>query len=256
MNVLEIYSSLVLKVLLSIAMIYIAFKPKNVKGLLKKLVIFYLTSFAFGGCAFALLYFIRPADILMKNGVLIGTYPLKVALLGGIVGFVIIVIAFKTMKGKFTKRDMFCDLTIFICQKQVTVKAMLDTGNLLKEPISGMPVVVVEGEILKGMIPDIMIENSQSIVNGKWSEELGEEYSSRLKVIPFSSLGKQNGLLLGVKADYIKIETEEKETIQSNIIVGIYDQELSKNHKYTALVGLEILERSEELDESIANIKI
>ena len=68
--------------------------------------IFYLTSFVFGGCAFALLYFVKPQDVLMKNGVYIGTYPIKIALLGGIVGFIITNIAFKIIKNKAKKEKI------------------------------------------------------------------------------------------------------------------------------------------------------
>ena len=73
--ILQIYTNIVFKIIISIIMIYIAFNSKNVKTLLKQLVLFYLVSFAFGGCAFALLYFIKPQNILMKKGILTGTYP-------------------------------------------------------------------------------------------------------------------------------------------------------------------------------------
>lgn len=86
-SILEIYSNIFLKILLSIAMVYIAFNAKNIKQFLKQLMIFYLTSFTFGGVAFALLYFIKPENILMDKGVLIGTYPIKIVLAGGIVRF-------------------------------------------------------------------------------------------------------------------------------------------------------------------------
>ena len=86
-QVLEIYSNFILKIILSIVMVYIAYRAQNLKQLVKQLIFFYLTSFVFGGCAFALLYFIKPQEILMKNGVLVGTYPLKIAILGGIVRF-------------------------------------------------------------------------------------------------------------------------------------------------------------------------
>ena len=76
-------------------MVYIALNPKELKKLAKQLVIFYLTSFVFGGCAFALLYFVKPQDVLMKNGVYIGTYPIKIALLGGLVGFIILILLLK-----------------------------------------------------------------------------------------------------------------------------------------------------------------
>ncbi|MBQ6992694.1 MAG: sigma-E processing peptidase SpoIIGA [Clostridia bacterium] len=60
---LEIFTNTILKIILSIVMIYIAFTPKNTKLLFKQLLIFYLTSFTFGGVAFALLYFISPENI-------------------------------------------------------------------------------------------------------------------------------------------------------------------------------------------------
>ena len=85
MEILEIYSNFIFKIILSIVMVYIAYKAQNIKQLAKQLIFFYLTSFVFGGCAFALLYFVKPQEILMRNGVLVGTYPLKIAILGGIV---------------------------------------------------------------------------------------------------------------------------------------------------------------------------
>ena len=67
MSMMEICSNIFLKIILSIAMTYIAFKPSNIKIFFKELIIFYLTSFTFGGVAFALLYFISPQKILMEK---------------------------------------------------------------------------------------------------------------------------------------------------------------------------------------------
>ena len=67
MSILQIYSNIFLKIMLSITMVHIAFNSKNVKSFLKQLIIFYLTSFTFGGVAFALLYFISPQNILMEK---------------------------------------------------------------------------------------------------------------------------------------------------------------------------------------------
>ncbi len=67
MSILEIYSTIFLKTVLSIAMVYIAFDSKNIKQFFKQLIIFYLTSFTFGGVAFAFLYFVSPQNILMEK---------------------------------------------------------------------------------------------------------------------------------------------------------------------------------------------
>ena len=241
---LEIYSTVLLKVLLSIIMIYISFCPQNIKNMLKQLIIFYLTSFVFGGAAFSLLYIIRPQDILMKNGLLLGTYPLKTVMLAGIVGFLIIVIGFKMVKNKICKKDMFCGLTIKINNKEIETRAMIDTGNLLKEPITNTPVIVVEHTLLYDVIPKEILNNLNEILGGDFnnvSDDIKKEYLLKLKVIPFSSLGKQNGMLLGIKADEVKLVNDENINIKNKVIVGIYNKSLTKRGEYRALVGIEMI---------------
>ena len=251
-QILAAYSNVFMKLILSVVMIYIAYIPKNIKLLAKQITIFYLTSFVFGGTAFALLYFVKPQDILIKDGVFIGTYPLKIALLGGIVGFVITVIAFKVVKYRISKNDMFCEIEIFFGENSVKVRAMLDTGNMLKDPITRMPVIVVEKDILYEIIPYKILDNLEKIIGGDISndfyEEINVEYISKFRVIPFSSLGKQNGLLLGFKASKVITYIDSNEEELKNIIIGIYDKKLSKKDKYNALLGLEILEDSMKVE--------
>lgn len=239
LNIFEAYSNLIFKMILSIVMIYIAYLAKNVKKLFKELIIFYLTSFAFGGISFALLYMINPSQVKVKNGVFVGTYPLKVVLLGGIVGFLTIIIAFKSYKGRMNKKDIYYDIKIKLGDKEVETKAIIDTGNFLKEPITGFPVVVVERSLMYSIIPKCILNNIDEILSGnldKMSEH--EEYISRIRVIPYSSLGNKNGMLLGIKADQIIIENK----IVNNIILGIYKESLTKMGEYRALVGLELVQ--------------
>ena len=257
MEILEIYSNFILKIILSIVMVYIAYNSKDIKSLSKQLIIFYLTSFVFGGCAFALLYFIKPQEILIRNGLFVGTYPLKVALLGGILGFAIVTIAFKLVKTKLRKKDMFCNITIKFKNEEVKTRAMIDTGNMLKDPISRMPVIVVEKNILYKILPDKILNNLNRIIGGDVPNEVYEdenlEYITKFRVIPFSSIGKQNGLLLGFKASKVVVNINGNEEIIENVIVGIYDNKLSRKDSYFALIGLDILEGSEE-NEFIANV--
>ena len=244
MSILEIYSTIILKIFLSIIIIYVAFNPQNIKKLCKELLLFYLTSFVFGGAAFSLIYFIKPQDILMKNGLFIGTYPLKTVFLGAIVGFIVITSAFKIIKTKFTKNTLICKIQIKLNQKEIETKAMIDTGNLLKDPITNMPVIVVENTLLYDVLPKQILNNLENILGGDMSkipEEIKEKYISKLRVIPFSSLGKQNGMLLGIKAEQINIEYEENTSKKENIIVGIYDKKITKRGEYRALIGANLL---------------
>lgn len=236
----EIYSNIFLKLILSFAIVYIAFKPPNLKSFIKHTIIFYLTSFTFGGVAFALLYFVSPQDILYQDGVLIGTYPIKMILAGGILGFIIITVAFKNIKGKFNRKDMFCDITLSEKNKQTKIKAIIDTGNFLKDPLTNLPVIVIEKSKLSMFFPAIVLDNISSIINGE-DIELGE-YASRIRIIPFNSLGKENGLLLGIKVEKIEIEYQDVISKFSNVIIGIYNGVLSRNGRYAGLVGVGIID--------------
>lgn len=235
-----IYSNIILKILLSFVIVYISFKPTNIKSFFKHVVIFYLTSFTFGGVAFALLYFVKPEDILYQNGVLIGTYPIKMILAGGILGFIIVTIAFKNIKGRFNKHDMLCKVNLKFEEKELQTKAIIDTGNFLKDPISKAPVIIIEKEALKSFLPTQIIENTSNIINGK-NIDLGA-FSERIRVIPFKSLGRENGLILGFKLNNAIIEYQDMEHVVKTVIVGIYNGKLSRSGRYNALVGLDILE--------------
>ena len=78
---------------------------------------------------------------------------------------------------------------------------------------------------------------------------------SRFRMIPFSSLGKQNGLLLGIKADSVNIILDEKTESINNVIIGIYDKSFTKNEMYSAIFGLDLLEGGKE-NERIASVKV
>ena len=253
-GVFPIYANLITKIILSICMTYIAFNPKKLKGLIKELLLFYLVSFSLGGCAFALLYIVRPQDIFMKDGVYIGTYPLKIALLGGITGFVITYIAIKIVKTRITKNEIIYKAVIKIEEQELEINVLLDTGNMLKDPISGDSVIMVEKNRLYKIVPKELLDNMNKFLGGEFENAEILEYKKRIRFIPFTSVGKQNGMLLGIKADLVKIITDVDEIINEKAIIGVYEKTFSKSGKYSGLIGLDILERS-EADEHLANIK-
>lgn len=244
MGIIKVYSSIILKIILSVLIIYIAFNPQSIKKMCKDLLLFYLVSFVFGGAAFALIYIIKPQNILMKNGLFLGTYTLKTVMLGAIVAFCIIIGAFAIIKNKISKKDMFCEIEILINQKKIKTKAMIDTGNMLKEPITNVPVIVVEHILLYSCMPKEILNNLKEIMGGDFKNipcDIQEKYISKLKLIPFSSLGKQNGMLIGIRPEYVKVITDEQEKINKNVIIGIYEKSLTKKGEYQALIGIELL---------------
>ena len=239
----KVYESIILKIILSIIMVYIAFNPQNMKKLWKQVLIFYLTSFVFGGAALYLIYFIKPQNILIKNGLFAGEYVLKTILLGAIMGLVIIKVSIKIIKTKIRPKDMYCRIKIKLNGKEVQTNAMIDTGNLVKEPITNIPVIIVERSLLYEILPKEILNNLGEILEGNFnsvSEEIQNQYVSKMRWLPYKSLGKENGMLLGIRVDGVEIEKEDTNKIDK-VIIGIYDKSLTKRGEYRALVGMDMM---------------
>lgn len=275
LNILAIYSNIFAKVILSVVMVYIAYGAKNLKQLLRQILVFYLISFVFGGCTFALIYFIKPENVKIHNGVFVGIYPIKVALIAGVLAFIITQIAFKINKNKLNGKNRFIDTEVFYKEKVLKIKALLDSGNMLNDPISGVPVIIVEKQQLYKIIPEDFLNYIEKIIGGglsdsyerrirdrkyndiekrDYEDEKLKEYLSRIRIVPFMSLGKENGMLIGIRMDKVRIKTEDEDIERKNIIVGIYNKKLTKDNKYNALIGLNLLE-GEEKDELVTNSK-
>ena len=155
-------------------------------------------------------------------------------MIGAVLGSAVIFSVALIIKDRISKKAMLCEIEIFYRGKVEKIKSMIDTGNLLKEPITKEDVIIVEKNSLKNLVDNDILDNIENIVSGKWLDK-ADIYSYKFKVIPFSSLGNSNGILLGFKPDYIRV-IDENETIRNDTIIGIYNGKLSKTNLYSSLV--------------------
>ena len=122
-------------------------------------------------------------------------------------------------------------------EEKSSIKVILDTGNFLTDPITNIPVLIVELHKLTKIIP----QNISKIILRSELEDIDNEIKKRCSIIPFSSIGKNNGMIIGFRPDYIKIHTEDGEEIRKKVIVGIYENKITKNGVYSGLIGLNLL---------------
>ena len=91
-------------------------------------------------------------------------------------------------------------------------------------------------------MPKEILNNTEEILGGdfeKIPEHIKNEYIPKLKMIPFSSLGKQNGMLIGIKPEKVEVINEQIEE-KNNAIIGIYNKSLTKRGEYNALIGIDL----------------
>lgn len=242
----KVYYTAFAKIILSLVMVAVTFSPEKVVSFIKTLAIFYVATFLFAGAAFALLYFDQSGGF-VRNGIVYVFWKSKwtVLLLSIILVGIIARIFWEIMQLKLAKSKLMVHLKIVFGDRITGMEALIDTGNSLHDPITNMPVVVVEYTAVKDILPeDIQSifeesrENDLSSVTGIISSS---SWFSRFRLIPYTSLGKDNGMLLGFRPDYILLGTENEEKGIQDVIVGIYNRSLSRSRDYKALLGPELI---------------
>jgi stage II sporulation protein GA (sporulation sigma-E factor processing peptidase) len=242
----KIYYTTFAKVLLSIFIIAVTFSPRKVLPFIKTLVMFYISTFIFAGAALAFLFFNQQGGF-VRNGIVyvFGQSKWSLMVFSFLTVGIIIKIFWEVIQSRITKERLVISVKISFDDRVINLSALIDTGNSLKDPLTNIPVMVVEFKALQELLPieiKSIFENSQeNDLNSVTAIISKSKWFSRFRLIPFSSLGKENGMLIGFKPDFIEIgEGEERRGIK-NVIVGIYNRSLSRNEKYKALLGPELV---------------
>lgn len=243
---LEFMGKFVIKFSISILMIIIAFNPYRFNLFIKQVAAFYMISFAFAGTIIGVYY-------ILNNNIIFGdvsfdTSEQQVRFLVGGIGLAIILISyiFKYHRSRINKENLLVRVTISLNNKKTSLVALIDTGNSLKEPITQKPVVIAEFNSLKPILPEelnkIYMEEKEPDLNSvaKMMESIGDKI--KLRLIPFKSLGNENGIMIGFKPDSINVYLDsETKKLEDEIIVGIYNNKLSQDEQYNGLLHPEIL---------------
>ncbi len=223
--------------LIFILSIFISFKPKNIKDFLKIFLLVNIVSFCIGGGSIALFYYTNFNYFLTTT---LQYLPLKFLIISIICTYIIIKIFLNWYKRIFIKKQSFYNITLYKNDTNVTLNALLDTGNNLKEPITKKPVIIAEFVAIKPILPEklkvIFYEKQEDNLNKLL--ELG--YTTDIRLIPFKSVGKENGLLIGTKIDKLEIHIENK-IVLKDVIVAISNFNLSNDNFYNALLNPEII---------------
>ncbi len=160
--------------------------------------VYFAVSAALGGCMSALYSLFNRADA--AGGQDGGTG-------AGTVGFFLLaaVAALITLLGgRFFRRSAagtHCRIEVTLAGKRAATDAFVDSGNLLREPLSGLPVVVMDPGVAEALLGR---RGCDELLAGRMPADLG----ARLRPVPSTgATGKK--LLIAVRPDTVTV-TDEK----------------------------------------------
>lgn len=230
-------------VLGSVALLLLAFWPVRLRQGLRLAGIFILTGGAMAGIAMltgarqgaTALALIDPAS-----------YP------GGLVsaGLLLCLVGARYLLAAFRERARLAkglyQLTVTMGGREVQIPALMDTGNSLKDPLSGRPVVVVEARSLAGSLPPLVIE----AVGAGWDamDRLPPSWAARCRLVPFRAVGEPGGMLLAFAPDGLLVrKAGASDGVRVDGLVGLTGHRLHPEGAYRALLSPQILDAEGEV---------
>lgn len=134
-----------------------------------------------------------------------------------VISYEILVLVWNFWK-RIQKRDHYtCEVVIEQSGKKNRLPGLIDTGNHLRDPLTDIPVCIVEREAVR----ELMTENQKR------------------RYIGFRSVGNENEILLLLQFDSLYLYGEEERQIR-DIWIGITDTKISSDGAYRMIVNPDI----------------
>lgn len=144
--------SLLIKLLMAASIVLAAFGWKGLKPFFRATAAFYIINFAFAGFMVAVWYFLAPQGLLIRNSmVYFDISPLM--LIAMAVGCYLVITLIYRITGRQMPKELFCRVEVYCGEKMCCLVGKVDTGNTLREPFSGDPVMVAYEPKIASVIP-------------------------------------------------------------------------------------------------------
>lgn len=113
---------------------------------------------------------------------------------------------------------------LYLEGKAVEVKGLLDTGNHLREPTSNKPVIIVEQKVMEEIMTKDLLD-----------------YTTKIKMVPYRSIGKDSGTLYGIVLDEMVVHNNDQRHTYKEVIACLYKGVLSSKEDYQVILHEELI---------------
>lgn len=240
--VINIIYTLGAKLLFSLSIVLTVFKNLNAKRLIKALACFYGVNFAFAGAMFAIWITLTPKGMMINNGIVYFNFSIVTLVITAVIIFFLL-----NLLSFFNRRQVAhshqYQVTLSLNGKTAKAAALMDTGNTLTDAFSGTPVVVAEYRVVEKLFP----ENLHSFFQGKADEvyQMNREWSARIRLIPFSSIGGE-GMLPAFRPDQMTIEGFQTSLQTHKVLIAVCNGKISSG-EYGVLLNPDLLQEKEKV---------
>ena len=190
-----------------------ATQKNSIKTLLKCTLVGVLTSMILGGVMTALYALFNRIELPLGESQENSSSLLVFILIAALAGLATV------QGGRFlglSKKTEYVTVTAVLFGKSLTLRAMVDTGNRLREPISGRSVIVADRARVLAALPPSLSVMLQSPSAEKWLSD--NKYATRIRLVP-TSTATGAGMLPAILPDRLTL-TNGGETYPADYLIA------------------------------------
>lgn len=214
--------SVILKIAVSALIVIISFRQHSIRYFLRCFLSFYTVSFVFAGLMLALWIFVSPDTMMYNNGEVYFGFDTMTLLVTATVCYGLLRLIYFFIEKRTAKASLF-NIEIYFLDKVISCRALLDSGNNLRDYFTSLPVILVSEEKLRELMQDDITR-----------EKL------KVRYIPFSTIGGE-GLVPVFRPDRVRIYSVSSDFETSDVLIG-QSRTRIKNGEFEAILPCDVLQ--------------
>ncbi|MEF2964663.1 sigma-E processing peptidase SpoIIGA [Paenibacillus sp. M1] len=238
----------IVKFLFSVAMLWIAFGFGSLQNYLRNLGAFYIVNFVAAGGILGIHYLMQNSGELWNGIFYTATggmqFSLKVGAVFVLVVFFAVLAWFRLVLASRRRQErlasFFAEVRVRIDEAEVRCTGLVDTGNQLTDPLSRLPVMVMETSLFRDYLPDTLTEPGAGMQADNLLLECAEDeafpWRDRLRLVPYRGINKGSQFMLAMKPDEVGIMADGREFVTNRVLIGLDAGRLSAEGAYRAII--------------------
>jgi stage II sporulation protein GA (sporulation sigma-E factor processing peptidase) len=233
--------------------------------LLRDVGVFYAVTFGAAGAVYALAGFLSGGGALsgltlVRGQVVWWTSFKALALVLGLPGGLLLLRSLSARAARIARTaGHACRLEVELGGDTVCLSGLHDTGNELRDPISGMPVAVVRAAALSKLLPEslhaILKHDRNPLAALYDAPDVPSSFAERIRIVPFRAVGGRGGHLLAIRPDAVRAIVPGGVLDIGPMLLALQTDDLSGERLYDCILPAsadpaEFAERSESVAQS------
>ncbi|WP_367946430.1 sigma-E processing peptidase SpoIIGA [Halobacillus salinus] len=230
------------KALISLVIIWVAFRYSSLRAFFMQWISFYFITFAIGGTMMGVHFFLT-TEMEVQGGTLVtfsGGYGDPVSWCFVLIGFPC---SYFFTKWRFSqvavhqmKMDQVYEVEVQWNGKTAKCHGMVDSGNQLVDPISRKMVFLADRYVIEQLIDEVVVDDLTMDQVATSMDGLPGPVQDALRLVPFQAAGHAGQLLVTLTVDSVVIHTESGPLNVQKPLLGVQQSSLTHDNTYQMLI--------------------